>query len=159
MRPPQVNQHDVQRALSLVDQLLCFACSPVEVRRRVERILARCVTEASRDGAPVDAADLPPDVLDAVADAIAAADQAADLRLRASCPSCGEEHATRLDVAGFFLAELTGWHPTLETIAAQAALATVYVAGAVWTFYVIPRRIRRAAVVAEGRRIGSPTGA
>jgi high-affinity iron transporter len=33
-----------------------------------------------------------------------------------------------------FLADLTGWHPTVQTIAAQIALATVYIAGAVWTF-------------------------
>jgi high-affinity iron transporter len=39
-----------------------------------------------------------------------------------------------------FLADLTGWHPTLQTIVAQAILAAVYVAGAVWTFVVRPRR-------------------
>ena len=39
-----------------------------------------------------------------------------------------------------FLADLTGWHPTLQTILAQVALALVYVAGAVWTFVVRPRR-------------------
>lgn len=72
-----------------------------------ERILARCITSATVDGSPVDVDELPLDVLDAVADAIAAADQAADLRLRASCPSCGEEHSTRLDVTEFFGAEIT----------------------------------------------------
>jgi high-affinity iron transporter len=44
-----------------------------------------------------------------------------------------------------FLAELTGWHPTRETILAQVALAVVYVVGAVVTFVVLPRRERRAA--------------
>lgn len=39
-----------------------------------------------------------------------------------------------------FLADLTGWHPTLQTILAQAVLAAIYVAGAVWTFVVLPRR-------------------
>ncbi len=42
-----------------------------------------------------------------------------------------------------FLAELTGWHPTRETILAQAVLATVYAAGASWMFIVLPRRERR----------------
>jgi high-affinity iron transporter len=42
-----------------------------------------------------------------------------------------------------FLADLTGWHPTVQTIAAQIALATVYIAGAVWTFVLLPRRERR----------------
>lgn len=42
-----------------------------------------------------------------------------------------------------FLADLTGWHPTVQTIAAQAVLAAVYIAGAIWTFGVVPRRERR----------------
>ncbi|MFN2488777.1 MAG: FTR1 family protein [Actinomycetota bacterium] len=48
-----------------------------------------------------------------------------------------------------FLAELTGWHPTRETILAQAALTVVYVAGALWTFVVLPRRERRFAAAAQ----------
>jgi high-affinity iron transporter len=39
-----------------------------------------------------------------------------------------------------FLAQLTGWYPTRETILAQGALSLVYVLGALWTFVVIPRR-------------------
>lgn len=39
-----------------------------------------------------------------------------------------------------FLADLTGWHPTLQTILAQAVLAAIYVAGAMWTFVLLPRR-------------------
>lgn len=39
-----------------------------------------------------------------------------------------------------FLAQLTGWYPTRETIVAQAALSLVYILGAVWTFMIMPRR-------------------
>jgi high-affinity iron transporter len=42
-----------------------------------------------------------------------------------------------------FLSHLTGWYPTRETILAQGALALIYVLGAVWAFYVLPRRERR----------------
>jgi high-affinity iron transporter len=42
-----------------------------------------------------------------------------------------------------FLADLTGWHPTTQTIAAQVVLAAVYVAGAIWTFAILPRRERQ----------------
>lgn len=60
----------------------------------------------------------------------------------------------------FFLAELTGYHPTIQTIAGQLLLGAVYVAGAIWTFHVVPRRIRAAAALAhEGRRAESTTGA
>jgi high-affinity iron transporter len=48
-----------------------------------------------------------------------------------------------------FLAELTGWHPTRETILAQAALAAVYLTGAIWVFGVVPARERRAALRAS----------
>jgi high-affinity iron transporter len=41
-----------------------------------------------------------------------------------------------------FLADLTGWHPTLQTILAQIALALVYGLGAIWTFAIRPRRER-----------------
>ena len=40
-----------------------------------------------------------------------------------------------------FLAELTGWHPTLETILGQVALGAVYVAGAAWALRTLPARI------------------
>jgi high-affinity iron transporter len=39
-----------------------------------------------------------------------------------------------------FLADLTGWHPTLESIVAQLILAAVYAGGAIWLFVISPRR-------------------
>lgn len=42
-----------------------------------------------------------------------------------------------------FLSELTGWHPTLETILGQVALAAVYVGGAVWALRAMPARLAR----------------
>ena len=52
-----------------------------------------------------------------------------------------------------FLAQATGYTPTQETIIAQAALITVYLAGAIWVFVIRPARQRshvpRASSVAE----------
>ncbi len=42
-----------------------------------------------------------------------------------------------------FLSELTGWHPTLETILGQLALAAVYVVGAAWALRTLPARFAR----------------
>ncbi|MBX6377535.1 MAG: FTR1 family protein [Clostridia bacterium] len=39
-----------------------------------------------------------------------------------------------------YLAEFTGLHPTVETLAAQAGLALVYAAGAAYTFLLLPAR-------------------
>ena len=50
------------------------------------------------------------------------------------------EEVPRLPI---FLADLTGWHPTRESLMAQAVLASVYILGAVWTFLVLPRREAR----------------
>jgi high-affinity iron transporter len=41
-----------------------------------------------------------------------------------------------------FVAEITGIHPTVEGIAVQSALLTVYVLGAGWVFWLRPRRQR-----------------
>jgi high-affinity iron transporter len=48
-----------------------------------------------------------------------------------------------------FLSQLTGWYPTRETILAQAALTSIYVLGAIWTFIVLPKREKRAPVPAS----------
>jgi high-affinity iron transporter len=53
-----------------------------------------------------------------------------------------------------FLADLTGWHPTLESIIAQLILAAVYGAGALWLFVITPRRAARGLPVAPG---GAPS--
>ena len=51
-----------------------------------------------------------------------------------------------------FLAQLTGWYPTRETLLAQGALALVYAAGALWTFVVLPRREQRGLIPAPDAR-------
>jgi high-affinity iron transporter len=51
-------------------------------------------------------------------------------------------HIESLPDLPIFIAQLTGWYPTRETILAQGVLAFVYVIGALWTFVVLPRRDR-----------------
>lgn len=62
------------------------------------------------------------------------------LQSAAMIPVTFLESVPRLPI---FLAELTGWHPTRETILAQAALTLIYVGGAIWMFVILPRRERR----------------
>lgn len=63
------------------------------------------------------------------------------------------ENAPRLPI---FLADITGWHPTLQSIVAQAALAAVYLLGAVWMFVVMPARERRARAASAPAAAGPP---
>ena len=51
-------------------------------------------------------------------------------------------HIESLPDLPIFVAQLTGWYPTRETILAQGALTLVYALGALWTFVVLPRRER-----------------
>lgn len=46
----------------------------------------------------------------------------------------------RLPRLPIFLADLTGWHPTLESIVVQLLFALIYLAGAAWIFVIGPRR-------------------
>lgn len=57
-----------------------------------------------------------------------------------------------------FLADLTGWHPTLQSLLAQAVLAAVYVAGALWVFALTPMRERRVARLAGPAADPPPAG-
>lgn len=63
------------------------------------------------------------------------------------------DDAPRLPI---FLADLTGYHPTLQTIVGQIALALVYVAGAFWVFVIVPRRVAAAARPVEPLRATGP---
>ncbi|CAN5648051.1 hypothetical protein BH18ACT15_BH18ACT15_15020 [soil metagenome] len=55
-----------------------------------------------------------------------------------------------------FVASLTGWYPTAQSIGAQAALALVYLAGALWVFVITPRRER---ALVTGRQSGAHAAA
>ena len=66
---------------------------PDAIRRA---LLERCT------GAPV-----PPDLMDQIEDALAAADPRADVQLALTCPACGHEWLLRFDAAAFFWSELS----------------------------------------------------
>jgi hypothetical protein len=70
------------------------------------QLLAACVEEARHDGQTVDVALLPPEIVVAVDDALAAADPLADLEFAATCPACGTTSTTRFDIASFLWAEV-----------------------------------------------------
>jgi hypothetical protein len=73
------------------------------------RILERCVSEATFDGAPVCAGDLPEPIQEAVATAMAAADPQAEIELSLECPCCARHWTEILDIDTFFWTELQAW--------------------------------------------------
>lgn len=62
-------------------------------------ILERCIVAST-------VTPLPPEVADAVEEALAAADPRADVRLALTCPACGHEWLLRFDAAAFLWSEI-----------------------------------------------------
>ncbi|AGB26704.1 hypothetical protein Mycsm_06567 (plasmid) [Mycobacterium sp. JS623] len=71
------------------------------------RIAQLCVRTIEPDGVTA-VAELPPEMLAAISEQMAAADPAADIRLGVSCPECASEWSAPLDITTIFDAELTG---------------------------------------------------
>lgn len=64
-------------------------------------LLQRCLVEAGHHETPVSAADLPPELVDAIDDALDQADPAADIRLALTCTECGAAFTGPLDPVSF----------------------------------------------------------
>jgi hypothetical protein len=90
----------------------------------LERLLERCVLEASVSGRPLAPDELPEAALAALDEALAAADPQADLELGVECPSCGERSSTRFDIGSFLWAELE--HFAMRTLREIHVLAAAY---------------------------------
>jgi len=73
------------------------------------RLLERCVVSAEQGGVPIGAAALPPSVINALSEAMEAADPLANIELALACPSCGHRWSAALDIGSFFWAELNAW--------------------------------------------------
>lgn len=73
------------------------------------RLLARCLLMAHRDGTPVTADQLPAEIVEAVADGMAEADPQADVEIAVSCASCGYPWRTVFDIVSFFWEEIDAW--------------------------------------------------
>jgi hypothetical protein len=99
----------------IADEALGEACTD---------LLDRCVLQASVGGRPVEARELPDDVVAAVDAALAAADPQADCELAVECPVCGRASTTRFDIASFLWSELERF--ALSTLREIHVLAAAY---------------------------------
>lgn len=74
----------------------------------VPHLLARCVEQASDDGAPRPVDALPPDLLAALSDAMDALDPAACVAFDVVCPACGNAWSAPFDAAAALWSRLQG---------------------------------------------------
>jgi hypothetical protein len=86
---------------------LVAAAMQADVEGARRSLIDSCVVEAHEGERTIAPLDLPEDVLDAVGEAILAADPAAEVRVPLDCATCGHAWAPVLDPLLFFCAELT----------------------------------------------------
>jgi hypothetical protein len=71
------------------------------------RVLAgRCILEARRGGAPVEALDVPPEAISRMAVAMAEQDPSAEVLLDFICPACGHAGQTLFDIGDYLWEEI-----------------------------------------------------
>jgi hypothetical protein len=73
------------------------------------RLLRRCILSASRGTVEIAAADLPDEIVTAIAAKMAEADPQADILISLRCPQCAHRWSAPLDISSFFWSELDAW--------------------------------------------------
>ncbi|WP_285021673.1 hypothetical protein [Novosphingobium sp. fls2-241-R2A-195] len=102
-----------------------MAALAMEVPEAAERaLLARVVTLCTRDGAPADPANLPPEAVAAIEDALEAADPLAAITLLVACPHCGASIPALHDPAHHLARSVAA--EARRLLAEVAALARAY---------------------------------
>jgi hypothetical protein len=70
------------------------------------RLVERCLLEATQEGQPLTAAELPESALAALVDALTECDPQAETRFQLTCAACGHRWSALFDVVSFFWTEL-----------------------------------------------------
>ena len=100
-----IDGYELQLQLpSGADLIAIESCEDIDAAAAT--LTARCIRSALRDGEPVAPANLPPHVIAAVAERVAAGDPGAETVFALSCPACEEQWSAELDVADFFWKEV-----------------------------------------------------
>ncbi|HSS48474.1 MAG TPA: phage baseplate protein [Thermoanaerobaculia bacterium] len=101
---------------------LALAASLLAVEPAREYLLDRCVLAAEREGAAATAAELPEEVVRALAARMEELDPMAEVRIVLGCPACGQRSEPIFDVLSFFWAEIAAWaERTLDEVHLFAA--------------------------------------
>ena len=72
-------------------------------------LLQQCLLSVEREGAPVDSAQLPSEVVEAVTQRVVEADPLADIQMAIICPFCARGWHAAFDVVSFFWSEIEAW--------------------------------------------------
>jgi hypothetical protein len=89
-----------------------------------QRLLQRCVLSARRKDAAIPVAELPGEVVTAIARRMSEADPRAEMQLALTCPACHHGWEAPLDIVSYFWSEIHGWATRL--MREIHSLATAY---------------------------------
>jgi hypothetical protein len=103
-----VDRYEIRFRLPTSLDLIAISEAPERNSARAS-LLARCIYSARFDGSEMDAAGLPPNVIEAIAARMSEADPQADCRLALRCPACDREWQSQFDIASYFWAEINAW--------------------------------------------------
>jgi len=106
--PGQVSRDGISASFRLPSSLdfvdLPATTDAAAIRARLAR---RCVIDAHRDGRPIDAGELPAELIDAISEAMAQRDPQAEIVISLSCPECEHPWSDLFDIGAFFWSEIT----------------------------------------------------
>jgi hypothetical protein len=85
-------------------------------------LLQRCIERATRRSQHIDFGELPPEVLQAVAEQMADADPQAEIRVAMECPGCRNKWSMDFDITSYLWTELQDWaHREVREVHALAS--------------------------------------
>lgn len=86
-------------------------------------LLKRCVSVARRDGAVIDTAGLPDQIVKTVVEKMALADPQAEVQIELTCPACRHGWSTLFDILSYLWSEIDDWaqHLLMEVHALASA--------------------------------------
>lgn len=72
-------------------------------------LMRRCVIEARRGGLPLDAADLPAELVQGLAREMEQRDPGAQIQMALTCPACGHSWSAGFDIVSYLWGEIEDW--------------------------------------------------
>lgn len=78
----------------------------MDARALRDRLARRCVVDAQRNGRPIEASELPAELIDAISEAMARIDPQAEIVMNLSCPACDHTWSDFFDIGSFFWREI-----------------------------------------------------
>lgn len=116
--------YDIEYRLPSSDDLLQVAATATDRGGASAQLLQRCVIRACKDGVAADAAQLPVELAQRLAAAMAQHDPDADVRVGLACPACRHAWQLGFDIVSYLWDELEDW--AQRTLAEVHALARAY---------------------------------